>query len=286
MSSTPSRLAAALSDRYTIERELGQGGMATVYLAEDLKHHRQVAIKVLRPELAAVIGAERFLAEIKTTANLQHPHILPLFDSGEVVLQPRTENGERRTENREQKPAPPISVLRSPFSALRSPLSAISSPMPITPHHIRYFPSPAAFRKWLATNHAKADELWVGFHKKHTDKPSLTWPESVDQALCFGWIDGQRRRVDDDRYTIRFTPRRKGSIWSAVNVKRIKELIKEELVELAGLAAFEIRKDHKTAIYSYEKRPEALPEPFEKRFRRHRKAWSYLGSSLRATVAP
>src|ERR1700682_2408559 len=82
MNETPSRLTAALSDRYRIERELGQGGMATVYLAQDLKHDRRVAVKVLRPELAAVIGAERFLSEIKTTANLQHPHILPLFDSG------------------------------------------------------------------------------------------------------------------------------------------------------------------------------------------------------------
>ncbi len=84
MSDAPSRLTAALADRYRIERELGQGGMATVYLAHDLKHDRQVAIKVLRPELAAVLGAERFLSEIKTTANLQHPHILPLFDSGEA----------------------------------------------------------------------------------------------------------------------------------------------------------------------------------------------------------
>src|SRR6186997_1817952 len=83
MPDSPSRLAAALADRYRIERELGQGGMATVYLAQDLKHERKVAVKVLRPELAAVIGAERFLSEIKTTANLQHPHILPLFDSGE-----------------------------------------------------------------------------------------------------------------------------------------------------------------------------------------------------------
>ena len=84
MSEAPTRLAAALSDRYRIERELGAGGMATVYLAEDLKHHRKVAIKVLRPELAAVIGAERFLAEIRTTANLQHPHILALIDSGDT----------------------------------------------------------------------------------------------------------------------------------------------------------------------------------------------------------
>jgi serine/threonine-protein kinase len=79
------RLRTALADRYTIERELGSGGMATVYLAEDMKHHRQVALKVLRPELAAVLGAERFVQEITTTANLQHPHILPLFDSGEAV---------------------------------------------------------------------------------------------------------------------------------------------------------------------------------------------------------
>ena len=82
MTATLDRLTAALADRYRLERELGQGGMATVYLAQDLKHDRKVAVKVLRPELAAVIGAERFLAEIKTTANLQHPHILPLFDSG------------------------------------------------------------------------------------------------------------------------------------------------------------------------------------------------------------
>src|SRR5664279_4661981 len=87
MSDVPSRLITALADRYRLERELGQGGMATVYLAEDLKHHRKVAIKVLRPELAAVIGAERFLREIATTANLRHPHILPLFDSGVVEVE-------------------------------------------------------------------------------------------------------------------------------------------------------------------------------------------------------
>ena len=93
---TLDRLTSALADRYTIERELGQGGMATVYLAQDLKHDRKVAIKVLRPELAAAIGAERFLAEIKTTANLRHPHILPLYDSGEAKVPPRSE-GERGT---------------------------------------------------------------------------------------------------------------------------------------------------------------------------------------------
>ncbi len=103
-------LRASLSDRYRIERELGAGGMATVYLAQDLKHDRKVAIKVLKPELAAVLGADRFVVEIKTTAALQHPHILPLLDSGEVILQPRTENGERRTEAGSSDPE---------FSALR-----------------------------------------------------------------------------------------------------------------------------------------------------------------------
>ena len=83
---------------------------------------------------------------------------------------------------------------------------------------VRFFRSPAEFRKWLEKNHGSAAELWVGFHKKATGEPSMTWPESVDEALCFGWIDGVRKRVDDDRYTIRFTPRRKGSIWSAINI--------------------------------------------------------------------
>ncbi len=111
-------LRASLSDRYRIERELGAGGMATVYLAQDLKHDRKVAIKVLKPELAAVLGADRFVVEIKTTAALQHPHILPLFDSGEVILQPRTENGERRTEAGSSDLS-----LRSPFSSMSCPTS-------------------------------------------------------------------------------------------------------------------------------------------------------------------
>ncbi len=105
------RLARALSDRYTLDRELGAGGMATVYLAHDIKHDRKVAVKVLRPELAAVIGAERFLAEIKVTANLQHPHILPLFDSGQVVVDARSENGERRTAGADTVLGSPISIL-------------------------------------------------------------------------------------------------------------------------------------------------------------------------------
>ena len=89
---------------------------------------------------------------------------------------------------------------------------------------IRYFKSPNDFRRWLQKNHATTQELWVGYYKKSSGQPSITWPESVDEALCFGWIDGIRKSVDDLRYTIRFTPRRRGSIWSAVNIKRAREL--------------------------------------------------------------
>ena len=104
-------------------------------------------------------------------------------------------------------------------------------------------------------------ELLVGFHKKGTGRPSITWPEAVDQALWFGWIDGVRRRIDDASYSIRFTPRKPRSTWSAVNLKRMKELVDEDLVAPAGLAAFERRADDRTAIYSYEQRRNATLEP-------------------------
>ena len=104
-----------------------------------------------------------------------------------------------------------------------------------------YFASPAEWRAWLARNHASRDEIWVGFHKKATGRPSLTWPEAVDQALCYGWIDGIRKRVDGERYTNRFTPRRPGSNWSAINLKRVAELKKQRLMRAAGLRVFEAR---------------------------------------------
>src|SRR3954447_15279487 len=96
------------------------------------------------------------------------------------------------------------------------------------PRNVTFFRTPGELRKWFTANHAKAEELWVGFHKRDTGKPSITWPESVDEALCVGWIDGIRKSIDADRYTIRFTPRRRGSIWSAVNMKRITALIEEK----------------------------------------------------------
>ncbi|HMT21890.1 MAG TPA: bacteriocin-protection protein, partial [Promineifilum sp.] len=103
---------------------------------------------------------------------------------------------------------------------------------------VLFFNTPADFRDWLAANHTTTAELWVGYFRKSTGRPSLTWPESVDQALCFGWIDGVRRRIDDESYANRFTPRRRGSNWSLVNIKRALELIEAELMQPAGLAAF------------------------------------------------
>ena len=139
-----------------------------------------------------------------------------------------------------------------------------------------FFSSPVEFRNWLRRHHATEKELWVGFRKKHTGRPSITWPESVDEALCFGWIDGIRKKVDEDSYTNRFTPRRRGSIWSAVNIKRATALIKERRMQPAGLAAFEARIENKSGIYSYEQRSAQLPEPFESAVRKNVRAWEFF----------
>ena len=136
----------------------------------------------------------------------------------------------------------------------------------------RFFETPAEWRAWLAEHHATAADLWVGFHKRGTGRPSLTWPESVDQALCFGWIDGVRRRIDDARYAIRFTPRRKGSTWSNINLKRV-----EELTHQSGLNAHAGRSAAKSGIYAYEQRKSAqLPVEMEARFKRDRRAWAFF----------
>ena len=140
----------------------------------------------------------------------------------------------------------------------------------------RYFRSPSEFRKWLEKNHAKADELVVGFYKKGTGKPSMTWPEAVDEALCFGWIDGIRKGVDEERYTNRFTPRRPTSNWSAINMKRVAELEKLGRMTDAGRAAFAKRSEKRSGIYSYENKPEELPAAQQKRFRANKKAWKFF----------
>jgi uncharacterized protein YdeI (YjbR/CyaY-like superfamily) len=141
----------------------------------------------------------------------------------------------------------------------------------------RFFATPDDWRAWLARHHATAPELWVGFHKKDSGRPSITWPESVDQALCFGWIDGVRKRIDEASYVIRFTPRRKGSTWSSVNIARVKELAGIGLMQPAGLAAFEARSEARSGIYAYEQRKDArLPDAMERQFKRTPKAWAFF----------
>jgi uncharacterized protein YdeI (YjbR/CyaY-like superfamily) len=137
----------------------------------------------------------------------------------------------------------------------------------------RFFATTARFRGWLERNHDTAAELWVGFHRKGSGKPSISWPEAVDQALCFGWIDGIRKRVDDTSYMNRFTPRKPTSTWSARNVKRARELIELGLMAPAGLRAFEARRDGRTGIYSYEQRPQELPATYARPFRANARAW-------------
>ena len=140
-----------------------------------------------------------------------------------------------------------------------------------------FFPTPKDFRKWLKKNHASADELIVGFYKKDSGKQSITWPESVDQALCFGWIDGVRRSLGEESYTIRFTPRRAKSIWSAVNIKRMQQLIEEGLVEPAGMKAWEARDPKRANLYSFEQRTEAVfDKTIEKKFRANAAAWKFF----------
>ncbi|MCU1348806.1 MAG: hypothetical protein JWO56_1836 [Acidobacteria bacterium] len=141
-----------------------------------------------------------------------------------------------------------------------------------------FFETPAKFRRWLKANHSKATELLVGFRKVGSGKPSMTWKESVDEALCFGWIDGVRKRIDGESYTIRFTPRRKRSIWSDVNIRRANELIELGRMEAAGLAAFRGRDESRSKQYSFENRPRDFPPGYEQTFRSNAKAWTWFES--------
>ena len=140
-----------------------------------------------------------------------------------------------------------------------------------------YFSTAQALRRWFAKNHRNADELLVGFHKTATGTPSVTWPEAVDQALCFGWVDGVRKRVDDERYTIRFTPRRPGSTWSAKNIESVARLQSEKRMMPAGRAACERRTEKKSRTYSYERAEAVALDPkLEKEFRAKHEAWKFF----------
>ena len=142
----------------------------------------------------------------------------------------------------------------------------------------RFFKTPAAFRKWLAAYHSKAKELWVGFYKKDSNKPSITWPESVDEALCFGWIDGVRKSLDAESYVIRFSPRKPTSIWSAVNIRNAERLITEKRMEPAGMRAYQARKDDRSRIYSYEQRSPELIEPYASALKRNQAAGKFFNA--------
>jgi len=140
----------------------------------------------------------------------------------------------------------------------------------------QFFETSAAFRAWLRRNHREADEIHVGYFKKHTSKPSITWPESVAEALCYGWIDGIRRRIDDERYVIRFTPRRPRSKWSAVNVRLVAELEASGKMTQGGRAAFEARTDPDSKGYTYERTEAILDKASLRTFKKNRAAWTYF----------
>ena len=143
-----------------------------------------------------------------------------------------------------------------------------------------FFATPGDWRAWLTTNHAVASELSVGFWKKDSGKASITWPESVDEALCFGWIDGVRHRIDDQAYRIRFTPRRAGGIWSQVNVRRFAELKAAGRTSPSGQAAYDIGKD-RTKVYSYERDVAEFTTDETARFEANAAAWTYFQAYVR-----
>ena len=143
--------------------------------------------------------------------------------------------------------------------------------------HPLYFATPAAFHEWLEKNHQTKSEQWIGFYRKASGRPSITWAEAVDEALCFGWIDGLRKTIDASSYKIRFTPRRPSSNWSATNIARMKDLIRDGRVRPAGITVFQRRTPAKSRVYSYENRKAArLSSAATKLFRAESTAWRFF----------
>jgi uncharacterized protein YdeI (YjbR/CyaY-like superfamily) len=140
----------------------------------------------------------------------------------------------------------------------------------------KFFAKPAEFRKWLAANHATATELFIGFYKKGSGKKSITYAEALEEALCFGWIDGVRKRLDEESYEQRFTPRKPRSIWSLINVGHVERLKKEGRMMPAGIAAYEKRDPKRTGIYAFENRPREFSPEYLKRFRANKQAWKFF----------
>jgi len=141
---------------------------------------------------------------------------------------------------------------------------------------IKYFQSASEFRRWLGLNHARQNELWVGFFKKDSGKGGLTYAEAVDEALCFGWIDGLKKRVDELSYTHRFTPRKPKSIWSRINIQRVERLKRAGRMTLAGLDAYGAREPERSGVYSFENAPRKLAAAAEKEFKADKTAWKFF----------
>ncbi len=143
-----------------------------------------------------------------------------------------------------------------------------------------FFATAKEFRKWLEKNHEKEKELLVGFYKVGSGKPSMTWSESVDQAICFGWIDAVRKSRDEHSYTIRFTHRKVGSIWSAINIKKVETLQEQGLMHPAGLAIYQKRQEHKSKVYSFEQDKSTIifDPAHEKQFKANKTAWKFFSN--------
>ena len=145
--------------------------------------------------------------------------------------------------------------------------------------NILFFKTQKDLRKWFEKNHKKEKELYVGFYKVSSGKPSVTWSQAVDEAICFGWIDGIRKSIDEESYRIRFTPRNPKSNWSAINIKKVEGLTKLGLMKPEGLHAFSLRKENKSKIYSYENPAIVFDKSFEKKFKSNKQAWHYFQST-------
>lgn len=149
------------------------------------------------------------------------------------------------------------------------------TPAPNSAPTPKFFRTAVEFRRWLEKNHATARELWVGYYKKASGRGGMVYREALDEALCFGWIDGITKSIDADSYMQRFSPRRPGSIWSNINVRHVERLKAAGKMHAAGLAAFAARDPKKTGIYSFENRPKEFPLALEKTFRRNKEAWAF-----------
>ncbi len=143
-----------------------------------------------------------------------------------------------------------------------------------------FFKNPAEWRQWLKENHDKADEIWLGYYKKNSGNANYSWSASVDEAICYGWIDGLRRSVDEVSYMIRFTPRRPTSIWSAVNIEKVKVLTEKGLMRPAGIKAWENRKEKRTKVYSFEQEVHELTPVYMEQLKAKPKAWAYFSKKL------